>query len=229
VEFLLEGTGDRASFYFLEVNTRLQVEHPVTERVTGVDLVHAQIAVAAGERLRWAQESLTQRGHAIEVRVYAEDPANHDLPQAGPLLLYREPSMPGIRIDSGAYDGGEVSVHYDPLIAKLIADGETREIARRRAIEALRNYPILGIRTNVSFLIDILEHPRFVSGDIDTRFLETEGKELRTRSAGSPPAEALEIASLLRSQSGGLSRRSGGSEVGAAKAEPWETLRGFRG
>jgi len=150
--------------------------------------------------------------------------------------------MPGIRIDSGAYEGGEVSVHYDPLIAKLIADGETREIARRRAIEALRNYPILGIRTNVSFLMDILEHPRFVSGDIDTRFLETESKDLRTRSAGRPPAEALEIASMLRSQSArlsrrtdrdvgaaDLSRRSGDREVRAAKADPWETLRGFRG
>ena len=236
VEFLLEGTGDRASFYFLEVNTRLQVEHPVTEWVTGVDLVHAQIAIARSEPLQWRQDSLTQRGHAIEVRVYAEDPANNDLPQAGPLLLYREPSMPGIRIDSGAYEGGEISVQYDPLIAKLIADGETREIARRRAIEALRNYPILGIRTNVSFLIEILEHPRFVSGDIDTRFLETEGQDLRTRSAGSPRAEALEIASLLRSQSADVSRRSatreggsGGREVGGAKADPWDIMRGYRG
>jgi len=144
--------------------------------------------------------------------------------------------MPGIRIDSGAYEGGEISVQYDPLIAKLIADGETREIARRRAIEALRNYPILGIRTNVSFLIEILEHPRFVSGDIDTRFLETEGQDLRTRSAGSPRAEALEIASLLRSQSADVSRRSatreggsGGREVGGAKADPWDIMRGYRG
>src|SRR6185503_18180093 len=174
VEFLLEGTGDAASFYFLEVNTRLQVEHPVTERVTGVDLVRAQIAVARGEPLPWAQGSLAQRGHAIEVRVYAEDPARNDLPQAGPLLLYREPSMPGVRIDSGVVEGGEIGVHYDPLVAKLIADGETREAARRRAVEALRQYPILGIRTNVAFLIELLEHPRFVAGDIDTRFLDVE-------------------------------------------------------
>ena len=97
VEFLLEGTGDRASFYFLEVNTRLQVEHPVTERVTGIDLVHAQISIARNRPLPWRQDSLAQRGHAIEVRVYAEDPANDDLPQAGPVLLYVEPSMPGIR------------------------------------------------------------------------------------------------------------------------------------
>jgi acetyl/propionyl-CoA carboxylase alpha subunit len=234
VEFLLEGTGDGASFYFLEVNTRLQVEHPVTERVTGVDLVHAQIAVAGGERLQWTQESLTQRGHAIEVRVYAEDPAHHDLPQAGPLLLYREPSMPGIRIDSGAYEGGEVSVHYDPLIAKLIADGETREIARRRAIEALRDYPILGIRTNTSFLIDVLEHPRFVSGDIDTRFLDGEGAKLRT--SAPVPSEALEVAAeLSRRSTGGegggadLSRRSIDREGVDAKADPWDTLRGYRG
>ena len=219
VEFLLEGTGDGASFYFLEVNTRLQVEHPVTERVTGVDLVHGQIAIARGDRLPWSQESLTQRGHAIEVRVYAEDPANDDLPQAGPLLLYREPSMPGIRIDSGAYEGGEVSVHYDPLIAKLIADGETREIARRRAIEALRNYPILGIRTNVSFLIEILEHPRFVSGDIDTRFLDVEGAKLRT--SVHVPSEALEVAADLS--------RPMASRGGNSKTDPWETLRGYRG
>jgi acetyl-CoA carboxylase biotin carboxylase subunit len=223
VEFLLEGTGDRASFYFLEVNTRLQVEHPVTERVTGVDLVRAQIAIARDEPLPWRQDSLTQRGHAIEVRVYAEDPANNDLPQAGRVLLYREPSMPGIRIDSGMYEGGEVSVHYDPLIAKLIADGQTREIARRRAIDALRSYPILGIRTNVTFLIEILEHPRFVSGDIDTRFLDTEGKELRARSAPDVPAEAMEVASLLRSRV----TRSG--EAAAEQRDPWETLRGFRG
>ena len=224
VEFLLEGTGDRASFYFLEVNTRLQVEHPVTERVTGVDLVHAQIAIARGEPLPWRQDSLTQRGHAIEVRVYAEDPANNDLPQAGSLLLYREPSMPGIRIDSGAYEGGEVSVHYDPLIAKLIADGETRESARRRAIEALRSYPILGIRTNVAFLIDVLQHPRFISGDIDTRFLDTEGSALR-RTPGIP-VEAIEVARAFGEPAqADLSRRS--SE--AAKADPWESLRGFRG
>jgi acetyl-CoA carboxylase biotin carboxylase subunit len=216
VEFLLEGTGDRASFYFLEVNTRLQVEHPVTERVTGVDLVHAQIAIASGESLPWRQDALTQRGHAIEVRVYAEDPANNNIPQAGPLLLYREPSMPGIRIDSGAHEGGEVSVYYDPLIAKLIADGETREIARRRAIEALRSYPILGIRTNVAFLIDVLEHPRFVSGDIDTRFLDAEGDQLRA--IAPVPPEALEVAAALAAPGTAPTRK-----------DPWDTLRRFHG
>jgi acetyl/propionyl-CoA carboxylase alpha subunit len=199
VEFLLEGTGDAASFYFLEVNTRLQVEHPVTEQVTGVDLVRAQIAVAAGNALPWSQASLMQRGHAIEVRVYAEDAANNDLPQAGPLLLYREPSMPGIRVDAGVAEGGEIGVHYDPMIAKLIATGDTRDIARRRAIEALRNYPILGIRTNVAFLIELLEHPRFVAGDIDTRFLDVEGAAIRARVADTTiPPEVLEVAAAAR-------------------------------
>ena len=115
-------------------------------------------------RCRGAQEALSQRGHAIEVRVYAEDPARNDLPQAGPLLLYREPSMPGIRVDAGVIEGSEVSVHYDPLLAKLIAWGETRDAARRRALAALRSYPILGIRTNIALLIELLEHPRFVAG-----------------------------------------------------------------
>ena len=236
VEFLLEGTGDAASFYFLEVNTRLQVEHPVTERVTGVDLVRAQIAVARGEPLPWAQGSLAQRGHAIEVRVYAEDPARNDLPQAGPLLLYREPSMPGVRIDSGVVEGGEIGVHYDPLVAKLIADGETREAARRRAVEALRQYPILGIRTNVAFLIELLEHPRFVAGDIDTRFLDVEGEALRARSAGDAPPEVLDVTRALSARGADVSRRlvrrsaerEGGSAE-AAKADPWDTLRDYRG
>jgi len=229
VEFLFEGTGDAGSFYFLEVNTRLQVEHPVTERVTGVDLVHAQIAIARGEPLPWAQGSLAQRGHAIEVRVYAEDPSRNDLPQAGPLLLYREPSMPGVRIDSGVTEGGEISVHYDPLVAKLIADGETREIARRRAVEALRNYPILGIRTNVSFLIEVLEHPRFVAGDIDTRFLDVEGDALRARNAAEIPDEVRDVARAVSNAKADSSRRSTAGEDGGAKADPWDTLRGFRG
>jgi urea carboxylase len=213
VEFVYDA--DAARFYFLEVNTRLQVEHPVTERVTGVDLVHAQIAIARGEALPFDQHALAQRGHAIEARIYAEDPSRDDLPQAGPLLLYREPSMPGVRIDSGVTEGGEVSVHYDPLVAKLIADGPTREIARRRAVEALRNYPILGIRTNVAFLIALLEHPRFVAGDIDTRFLDAEGESLR--SSGAVPDEAMAVAASL-----GAPAASGG-------IDPWDALRGFHG
>ena len=227
VEFLLEGTGDTARFYFLEMNTRLQVEHPVTEQVVSIDLVRAQIAVAAGEPLPWMQDELSQRGHAIEVRIYAEDPARDHLPQAGRLLLYRQPSMPGIRIDSGVTEGGEVTVHYDPMIAKLIAHGETREAARHRALAALREYPILGIRTNVPFLIDLLEHPRFISGDLDTGFLDTEGAALRARLSEEPPPDAVAVASSKAEVAPKLRSDEGGSSID--QADPWTSLRGWRG
>ncbi len=227
VEFLLEGSGDSARFYFLEMNTRLQVEHPVTEQVTGVDLVRAQIGVAAGRPLPWRQEDLEQRGHAIEVRVYAEDPARQDLPQAGTLVLYREPSMPGIRIDAGITEGSEVAVHYDPMLAKLIATGETREAARQRALAALHQYPILGIRTNIPLLIQLLEHPRFIAGDIDTGFLDAEGETIRSGLPSTPPAEALAIAAVAQAEGPAL----GGARRGGAVAngvDPWASLRGAR-
>ena len=214
VEFLLEGRGDEASFYFLEMNTRLQVEHPVTEQTTGVDLVRAQITIAAGEPLSWSQAQLLQRGHAIEVRLYAEDPAHNDLPQAGPLLLYREPSMPGVRVDSGVGEAADVSVHYDPLLAKLIAWGDTRDAARCRALAALRNYPILGIRTNSAFLMALLEHPRFVCGDIDTQFVEAEREALMAGLPADVPAQARAVAMAVAPDGG---------------ATPWTTLRGWRG
>ena len=192
-EFLLEGDGDEARFYFLEMNTRLQVEHPVTECVVGVDLVHAQLRVASGEPLPFTQDQLTQRGHAIECRVYAEDPAQGFLPQAGAILLYREPQGPGIRVDSGVGKGSEISVHYDPMLAKLIVHAESREAARRRAIAALRSYAILGIRTNIPFLLRILEHPRFVDAQVDTGFLDREGAAI----AASIPQELPKAASLV--------------------------------
>ncbi len=189
IEFLLEGSGDDARFYFLEMNTRLQVEHPVTEAVTGVDLVLAQLAVAAGEPLPWTQADLTQRGHAIECRVYAEDPGEGFLPQAGPLLLYREPSGPGIRVDAGVVEGGEISVTYDPLLAKLTVIAETRERAIDRAIAALRDFPILGIRTNIPFMIRLLDHAGVRRGAIHTSFIEEHVVELTSRRP--VPAAAL--------------------------------------
>ena len=221
VEFLLDGTGDRAHFYFLEMNTRLQVEHPVTEQTTGLDLVRAQIAIAAGERLEWSQEDVVQRGHAIEARVYAEDPARDDLPQAGPLLLYREPVMPGVRVDAGVTEGGEVSVHYDPLIAKVIAQGESREMARHRLLAALRSFPILGIRTNVPFLIALLEHSRFIAGELDTLFVDAERPSLLARLATEPPLEALAVAVAAEAEVG---------QRGTSKAapDPWTMLRNWR-
>jgi acetyl-CoA/propionyl-CoA carboxylase, biotin carboxylase, biotin carboxyl carrier protein len=224
VEFLVEGSGDSASFYYLEMNTRLQVEHPVTEQVTGVDLVRAQILVASGQPLPWTQDALSQRGHAIEARIYAEDPARDDLPQAGPLLLYRAPSMPGIRVDSGFGEGDSVGVHYDPLLAKLIASGETRETARRRALAALRGFPILGIRTNIALLIALLEHPRFVSGDLDTQFLDSEGAALRQSLTVEPDDAVLAVAARVADAGSAEAAHDGGRHA----PDPWVTVKGLR-
>jgi acetyl-CoA carboxylase biotin carboxylase subunit len=220
VEFLLEGTGDTARFYFLEVNARLQVEHPVTEAVAGVDLVRAQFIVAAGGRLPWTQEALTVRGHAIECRVYAEDPADGFLPQAGPLLLYREPAGPGIRVDSGVVEGGTVSVHYDPLLAKLTVSAESRDYAIARAISALRAFPVLGIRTNVPFLIRLLDHPEVRAGRLHTRLIEEHASELLM--SPDPPLEALAAAAVATSPQGFSI-----SDSAAAPPDPWGTIRGW--
>jgi len=224
-EFLLEGSGDSARFYFLEMNTRLQVEHPVTECVVGVDLVHAQLRVASGEPLPFTQAGLSQRGHAIECRVYAEDPAQGFIPQAGTILLYQEPQGPGIRVDGWIEQGSVVSVHYDPLLAKLIVWGETREAARRRAIAALRNYAILGIRTNISFMLQILEHPDFENAKIDTGFLDREAPALAKATETEMPAVALAAIKLHRTS--GTSGSTGTTGTSPA-SEPFLTLRGFR-
>ena len=228
IEFLLEGNGDAAQFYFLEMNTRLQVEHPVTEAVTGVDLVRAQLLVASGERLPWTQESLSQRGHAIECRVYAEDPASGFLPQAGRLLRYREPSGPGIRVDSGVVEGGAVPVTYDPLLAKLTVWAETRSAAIDRAITALRDFPVLGIRCNVPFLVRVLAHPDFRAGNIHTGFIEEHLNQLVGHTA--VPSEAVAAAVRLRSvpsepSYGGTPAAQHPTAAGGR--DPWATLRGW--
>jgi 3-methylcrotonyl-CoA carboxylase alpha subunit len=181
IEFLVDlssGSSAAAPFYFLEMNTRLQVEHPVTELTAGVDLVRAQLLVASGSRLPWRQEAIVPRGHAIEARVYAEDPARGFIPQAGRITSYREPKMPGLRIDSGITEGSEVPVHYDPLLAKVIAWAETRELAIARLAAALGQFVVEGITTNISFVKRILEHPSFRAGTIDTGFLDREGAAL---------------------------------------------------
>jgi acetyl-CoA carboxylase biotin carboxylase subunit len=221
IEFLLEGSGDHARFYFLEVNTRLQVEHPVTEAVTGLDLVHAQFVVAAGGRLPWTQGEITRRGHAIECRVYAEDPAGGFLPQAGPLLLYREPAGPGIRIDSGVREGGAVPVHYDPLLAKLTVNAESRDAAMSRALAALRQFPILGIRTNVPFLIRLLEHAGMRSGHVHTRFIEDHALELL--SPRETPLAALAAAAVGAASETAVST----STAQAAVSDPWASIRAW--
>jgi acetyl/propionyl-CoA carboxylase alpha subunit len=215
VEFLVDGSGDSAQFFFLEMNTRLQVEHPVTEAVAGVDLVRAQLAVAGGAPLPWTQEALVQRGHSIECRVYAEDPDADFLPQSGRILLYREPSGPGIRVDSGVAEGSEISVHYDPLLAKLIAFAETRDAAIDRAASALTRYPILGLRTNVAFLCAILGHPAFRAGTVDTAFVEERIAELRdTRE----PGDAAEAAASFSKPAAPIAAAPRGAR------DPWATL-----
>ena len=168
VEFLLAPDD---SFYFLEMNTRIQVEHPITEMTTGVDLVQEQIRIAMGQPISFKQDEIRQTGHAIEVRIYAEDPANKFLPQSGPLLMVREPSGPGVRVDSGIYSGSEVTTYYDPILSKLIVHAPDRESAARRMVRALEDYTILGIRTNIAFLIDVLRHPEFLKGATYTDFI----------------------------------------------------------
>ncbi|HEX9492794.1 MAG TPA: biotin carboxylase N-terminal domain-containing protein, partial [Thermoanaerobaculia bacterium] len=158
VEFLVTSDGD---FYFLEMNTRLQVEHPITEAVVGVDLVRAQIEVAAGAPLPWKQKDLQQRGHAIEVRVYAEDPDDRFLPQSGTIAYYQQPSGPGVRVDSGVEQGSEISVNFDPLLAKLICHAESRDACIDRLERALRDYVILGTKTNIGFLRRVVSHPAY--------------------------------------------------------------------
>jgi acetyl-CoA carboxylase biotin carboxylase subunit len=223
IEFLLEGRGDAAKFYFLEMNTRLQVEHPVTELVTGTDLVRAQLMVAMGQPLPWGQDDLVQRGHAIECRVYAEDPASGFLPQAGRLLLYREPSGPGIRVDSGVEEGTDVPVHYDPMLAKVIAYAGTREEAAARAVAALRGFPILGVRTNVAFLIKTLQHPAFRAGDLHTGFVEEHAADLM---ATLPPSDlVLAAAGFARSvRATGISAAAIGASAVPRDTDPWSRM-----
>ncbi|GAB5450840.1 MAG: geranyl-CoA carboxylase subunit apha [Halioglobus sp.] len=171
VEFLLDESG---KFYFLEMNTRLQVEHPVTECVTGLDLVALQLQVAQGEPLGVSQEEITLSGHAIEVRLYTEDPAQDFLPTAGPVDLWLPPQGPGIRVDDGIRSGQEISPFYDPMVAKIIASGPTREIARLRLIDALRDTVFFGTRHNRDFLVSCLQKPAFARGDATTAFIEEE-------------------------------------------------------
>jgi len=172
VEFLAEAQPDGdVRFYFLEVNTRLQVEHPVTETITGIDLVKLQLRIADGEPLPFVQEEIAASGHAIEARIYAEDPAAGFLPSVGRLAQWIEPSGPGVRVDSGVERGGEVTPFYDPLLAKLIVRGATREEARTRMEQALREFHALGVQTNIAYLLAIIRHPAFRAGDTSTGFL----------------------------------------------------------
>ena len=169
VEFVV---GQDLQFYFLEMNTRLQVEHPVTEMITGIDLVKQQIQIAEGKPLDFTQQDLHMHGHAIEVRVYAEDPENNFLPDIGRLNTYKRPQGPGIRVDDGFEQGMKIPVYYDPMIAKLIVHASTREEAIQRMLRAIREYEISGVSTTLDFCRFVLQHPAFISGKFDTKFVE---------------------------------------------------------
>ncbi len=169
VEFIVD---ENKNFYFLEMNTRLQVEHPVTEQITGLDLVKLQIKIAEGEKLPFTQQDLSIRGHAIEVRVYAEDPANNFLPDIGTLTTYRRPQGHGIRVDDGFEQGMNIPFYYDPMIAKMICHDETREMAIQKTIRAIDEYEITGLETTLGFCKFVMNHEAFRSGNFDTRFVE---------------------------------------------------------
>jgi len=169
VEFIVD---ENLDFFFLEMNTRLQVEHPVTEMITGKDLVLEQILIAEGQPLSFKQEDLKIQGHAVEVRVYAEDPANNFLPDIGKLTTYQRPQGPGIRVDDGFEQGMDIPIYYDPMIAKLVTHAEDREKAINRMVRAIDDYKITGIETTLSFCRFVLKHEAFVSGNFDTKFVE---------------------------------------------------------
>ena len=191
VEFLVD---EQRNFYFLEMNTRLQVEHPVTEMITGLDLVELQIRVARGEKLPFAQEDLRIDGHALELRVYAEDPLNNFLPSVGNLTKYRLPEGPGIRVDGGFEEGMDVPIYYDPMLAKLVVHGATRDEAIQKMKEAIADYQVEGVATTLPFGRFVLDHPAFVSADFDTHFVQhyfTPEKLIESR------RDEAEVAALL--------------------------------
>jgi acetyl-CoA carboxylase biotin carboxylase subunit len=220
-EFLLDRSG---SFYFLEMNTRLQVEHPITELVTGVDLVREMIRVAAGEKLEFEQKDLVRRGAAIECRVYAEDPSADFMPSPGKILALRTPSGPGVRDDGGAYAGCTISSFYDPLVSKLSvwAPDRPRAIAKMR--RALAEYVVTGIRTNLAFHEKLFEHPEFVSGDYDTGFIGRNRDDLMGY-AHHPPEDGPELAVATALVAARLERLAGQdtakAEEQGARLSPW--------
>jgi len=210
VEFLVDA---RRDFYFLEMNTRLQVEHPVTELVTGLDLVRMQIQVAQGERLPISQGELSRRGHAIEARIYAEDPGRNFLPSPGRISYLRVPDGPGIRDDSGVYAGWVVPRFYDPMISKLLAWAPTREQAIERLRRALGEYTVHGITVNVAFLERVLDHPAFRAGEYDTGFCASYAKDLAV-----PPDPKYEDVALIAAAAMAFKRDHDEAEVLAARA-----------
>ncbi len=218
VEFLLD---KNKNYYFLEMNTRIQVEHPITEMVTGVDLVVEQIRVAAGEPLSDQLKNLTQRGHAIECRIYAEDGEANFMPSTGPIVHYSEPSGPGIRIDSGVMAGVEVTIDYDPIMAKLIVHAPNRDLAIKKMIRALNEYKILGVKTSKKFMIDCLEHPEFVAGNTYTNFID---KHMGDRQIDLTFYRAVAVAAAGAAMSVKAGGVTGSESEAAGLPSPWEII-----
>lgn len=223
VEFIVD---ENEKFYFLEMNTRLQVEHPITELVTGIDIVNAQLNIAAGAELPFQQEDIFQRGHAIECRIYAEDPANNFLPAVGPVLRTVEPAGPGIRVDAGVVTGDQVTIHYDPMIAKLIVVAENRINAIRKMEWALAQYVILGLTTNLSFLKDVMQHPVFMLGEATTHFID----EFLTPwvPPDTEPSEIALIAAALSEIAQAASISPAATPAEGDVYSPWSRMDGFR-
>jgi acetyl-CoA carboxylase biotin carboxylase subunit len=213
IEFLADAAGN---FYFLEMNTRLQVEHPVTELVTGLDLVHLQIKIAAGERLPFKQDDIQIRGHAIECRIYAEDPDNNYFPSPGEIASLSEPSGPGVRIDGGIYSGWNVPLDYDPLLAKLIGFGETRQQAIARLKRAVDEYFVGGVKTNISLFRRILADPAFAAGNTDTGYLTRLPGATRPESS----EQEQEVVAIAAALFAALDSRDIKRENGSATAAP---------
>ena len=220
VEFLLDPrTGE---FYFLEMNARLQVEHPVTEAVLGLDMVEWQVRIAGGEPLTLRQEDIQPRGHAIECRIYAEDPYRDFVPSTGPLLRWRPPSGPGLRVDSGVEQGQEVSIYYDPMLAKLIAWAPGRDLSLRRMDVALAQFLVLGVITNIPLLRAVLGHAQFQRGDYDTGFLEWNPAVTKPTASDESIATARALAAWASQQPVGPARPSAAADR-PLSVTPWQT------
>lgn len=222
VEFLLDKTG---KFYFLEMNTRIQVEHPVTEEVAGVDLVAEQIRVASGYPLSDKLRNISQRGHAIECRVYAEDAGNNFMPSVGKILLYQEPTGPGVRVDSGVRQDSEIGIDYDPILSKLICWGEDRDTARARMVKALREYKILGLRHSIKYLADIVAHDKFASGETYTDFIECNFAEWTD---GSDDNLEAALAAAAVANVNGSGRKAVDGPVRRHDYNPWLSMGNWR-
>ncbi len=224
IEFIVDP--DTLAFYFLEMNTRLQVEHPVTELVTGLDLVHWQLQVAQGQPLPLTQADVSARGHAIEGRVYAEDPAQHFYPSIGRLLTVVEPRGPGLRVDSGFESGDEVSQHYDAMLAKVVAHAATRAEAMARLDAALSRYVLLGLTTNTTFLRAVLAHPEFQAGAATTQFVAEHMADWQPAPGEAP--EAAVVAAAVSDYLAHTTMPGAGAAPGADPFSPWGRADGFR-